>query len=147
MIIVINLSKNLNKYTTHVTCDYAERVYVDENPDFKQNLDIAFLRGSNMSSLITNTGSSFIKYKDKIVNKQRYTDIESTGNFVYLTDKVSGNRFSATDGNILSTNNKNSTKCVWTSSLNRVETYIEDGNLETTTTTFISPEYNVEIKK
>lgn len=139
--------KNLNKYTTHVTCDYAERVYVDENPDFKQNLDIAFLRGSNMSSLITNTGSSFIKYKDKIVNKQRYTDIESTGNFVYLTDKVSGNRFSATDGNILSINNKNSTKCVWTSSLNRVETYIEDGNLETTTTTFISPEYNVEIKK
>ena len=139
--------KNLNKYTTHVTCDYAERVYVDENPDFKQNLDIAFLRGSNMSSLITNTGSSFIKYKDKIVNKQRYTDIESTGNFVYLTDKVSGNKFSATDGNILSINNKNSTKCVWTSSLNRVETYIEDGNLETTTTTFLSPEYNVEIKK
>ena len=139
--------KNLNKYTTHVTCDYAERVYVDENPDFKQNLNIAFLRGSNMSSLITNTGSSFIKYKDKIVNKQRYTDMESTGDFIYLTDKVSGNKFSATDGNILSINNKNSTKCVWTSSLNRVETYIEDGNLETTTTTFISPEYNVEIKK
>ena len=31
--------------------------------------------------------------------------------------------------------------------INEIENYIEDGNLETTTTTFISPEYNVEIKK
>lgn len=139
--------KNLNKYTTHVTCNYAERSYVEENPDFKQDLSIAFLRGSNMSELVTNNGSSFIKYKDKIVNKQRYTDISATGNFIYLTDKVTGNRFSATDGNILSQNNRNSTKCVWTAGLNRVENYIEDGNLEITTTTFISPEYNVDIKK
>ena len=139
--------KNINKYTTHVTCNYAERVYVDENPDFKQDLSIAFLRGGNMSEIITNTGASFIKYKDKIINKQRYTELQSTGNFIYLTDKITGNKFSATDGNILSQNNKNSTKCVWTAGLNRVENYIEDGNLETTTTTFISPEYNVEIKK
>ena len=139
--------KNINKYTTHVTCNYAERVYVDENPDFKQDLSIAFLRGGNMSEIITNTGASFIKYKDKIINKQRYTELQSTGNFVYLTDKITGNKFSATDGNILSQNNRNSTKCVWTAGLNRVENYIEDGNLETTTTTFISPEYNVEIKK
>lgn len=139
--------KNINKYTTHVTCNYAERVYVDENPEFKQDLSIAFLRGGNMSEIITNTGASFIKYKDKIINKQRYTELQSTGNFVYLTDKITGNKFSATDGNILSQNNKNSTKCVWTAGLNRVENYIEDGNLETTTTTFISPEYNVEIKK
>lgn len=139
--------KDINKYTTHVSCAYAERVYVDENPEFKQDLNIAFLRGSNMSELITNTGASFIKYKDKIINKQRYTDINATGNFIYLTDKVTGNRFSVTDGDILSDNNKNSTKCVWTSGLNRVENYIEDGNLEITTTTFISPEYNVEIKK
>ena len=139
--------KNTNKYTTHVTCNYAERVYVDENPEFKQDLSIAFLRGGNMSEIITNTGASFIKYKDKIINKQRYTELQSTGNFVYLTDKITGNKFSATDGNILSKNNKNSTKCVWTAGLNRVENYIEDGNLETTTTTFISPEYNVEIKK
>lgn len=139
--------KNTNKYTTHVTCNYAERVYVDENPDFKQDLNVAFLRGGNMSEIITNTGASFIKYKDKIINKQRYTELQSTGNFVYLTDKITGNKFSATDGNILSQNNRNSTKCVWTAGLNRVENYIEDGNLETTTTTFISPEYNVEIKK
>ena len=139
--------KNTNKYTTHVTCNYAERVYVDENSDFKQDLSVAFLRGGNMSEIITNTGASFIKYKDKIINKQRYTELQSTGNFVYLTDKITGNKFSATDGNILSQNNKNSTKCVWTAGLNRVENYIEDGNLETTTTTFISPEYNVEIKK
>lgn len=139
--------KDINRYTTHVTCTYAEREYADENPEFKQDLNIAFLRGGNMSEIITNTGSSFIKYKDKVINKQRYTDLQSTGNFIYLTDKITGNKFSATDGNILSENNKNSTKCVWTSGLNRVENYIEDGNLETTTTTFISPEYNVEIKK
>lgn len=139
--------KNINKYTTHVTCNYAERVYVDENPEFKQDLSIAFLRGGNISEIITNTGASFIKYKDKIINKQRYTELQSTGNFIYLTDKITGNKFSATDGNILSQNNRNSTKCVWTAGLNRVENYIEDGNLETTTTTFISPEYNVEIRK
>lgn len=139
--------KNINKYTTHVTCTYAEREYVNENPNFNQDLNIALLRGGNMSELITNTGASFIKYKDKIVNKQRYTELQTTGNFVYITDKITGNRFSATDGDILSKNNKNTTKCVWTSGLNRVENYIEDGNLETTTTTFVSPEYNVEIKK
>ncbi len=139
--------KDTNKYTTHITCTYAEKEYVSENPDFKQDLNIAFLKGSNMSELVTNTGSSFIKYKDKILNKQRYTELETTGNFVYITDKTTGNTFSATDGDILSKNNKNNTKCVWTSGLNRVENYIEDGNLETTTTTFISPEYNVEIKK
>lgn len=139
--------KEVNKYTTHVDCIYSERKYVEENPDFKQDLKVAFLRGGNMSELITNTGSSYIKYQDKIINKQRYTDIEGTGNFVYLTDKVTKNRFSLTDGNILSQNNKNTTKCVWTSGLNRVENYLEDGNLEITTTSFISPEYNVEIKK
>lgn len=139
--------KDVNKYTTHVDCTFSERVYVDENSDFKHDFKIALLRGGNMTEIITNTGASFIKYKDKIVNKHRYTEVDSTGNFVYLTDKLTGNRFSATDGNILSDNNKNSIKCVWTSGLNRVENYIEDGNLETTATTFISPEYNVEIKK
>lgn len=138
---------DVNKYTTHVDCSFSERIFVEENSDFKHDFKIALLRGGNMTEIITNTGASFIKYKDKIVNKHRYTEVDSTGNFVYLTDKLTGNRFSATDGNILSDNNKNSIKCVWTSGLNRVENYIEDGNLETTTTTFISPEYNVEIKK
>lgn len=139
--------KNLEKYTTHINCTCVDRNFLEDKPDFKQNLNIAFLRGGSLSEILTSTGSSFIKYKDKIINKQRYTQMESTGDFIYLTDKTSGIKYSTMDGNILSQNNKNTTKLIWTSGLNRVENYIEDGNLETTTTEFISPEYSVEIKK
>ncbi len=139
--------KNVEKYTSHVNCIYTEKKFVDENKDFKQELNIALLKGGNISEIITNTGASYMNYKGKILNKQRFSDMQSTGNFIYLTDKVSGHKFSATDGDITSVNNKNSYKCIWTSGTNRVENYIEDENLEITTTTFLAPEYNAEIKK
>lgn len=139
--------KNVEKYTSHVNCTYAERKYVDENENFRQDLNIALLKGGNISEIITNTGASYINYKGKIINSQKYSDMNSTGNFLYITDKVSGHRFSATDGNITSINNKDAYKCIWTSGTNRVENYIEDENLEITTTTFLAPEYNAEIKK
>lgn len=138
--------KNVQKYTTHVSYTYADRKYVTPN-DESNKLSIALLKGSNLSTMITNSGASFLKYKDKILNRQRYTELNTSGNFVYLTDKETGNTISVTDCNIHSKFNKNTDKCKWISSLNNVECSIVTGELETTTTISISPEYNAEMKK
>lgn len=138
--------KNIQKYTTHVSYTFAERKYVTPN-DASNKLNIAFLKGSNLSTMITNSGASFLKYKDKIVNRQRYTELESSGNFVFLTDKTNGNTISVTNCNIHSKFNENTDKCKWVSSLNGIECSLVSGDLETDTTIFLSPEYNTEIKK
>ena len=139
--------KNVSKYTPYVGCSYAEKKYAEQIPDFKQELKIALLKGSNLSAIITNNGASYLRYKDKILNKQRYTDIKTSGNYLYITDKTNGKRINLTDTDILSNTNKFANKCVWNSSLNEVECYIEDDELEITTTVFLSPEYSMEVKK
>ncbi|MDO4282815.1 MAG: glucoamylase family protein [Clostridia bacterium] len=138
--------KNTQKYTTYVSYTYADRKYITPN-DASNKLNIAFLKGSHLSSMISNNGASFLRYKDKIVNRQRYTELETSGNFVYLTDKTTGNTISVTDCNIHSKFNKNTDKCKWVSSLNNVECTLVAGDLETATTISISPEFNAEMKK
>ena len=139
--------KDVQKYTTYVSHTYAERKYLTEN-DASRQLNIAFLKGSYLSTMITNSGESYLKYKDKIVNRQRYVaDKVGSGNYVILTDKTTGNSISATNCNIHSVYNENTKKCSWTSTLNQIECYIEDDNLETNTIITLSPEFNAEIKK
>ena len=113
----------------------------------ESKLHINLLKGHNLSTIITNSGASFLKYKDKIVNRQRYTDVENSGNFIFLTDKVSGVTFSATNSDINLINDKRVTKTFANSMINASEVYVETKELETTTTIFLSPEYNMEIKR
>lgn len=134
------------KYTTYVSYTYADKKYITPN-DASYKLNIAFLKGSNLTTMITNNGASFLKYKDKILNRQRYTDLENTGNYIYLTDRTTGNTISVTDCNIHSKFNQNTQKCKWVSSLNDIKCEIIAGALEVNTTIFISPEFNAEIKK
>ncbi|MEG0873265.1 MAG: glucoamylase family protein [Clostridia bacterium] len=138
--------KDVLKYTTYVSSTYAEKKYATEN-DASTQLNISFLKGGNLSTMITNKGESYLKYKDKIINRQRYAEPQGSGNYIYLTDKTTGNTISATNCNIHSKYNENTQKCVWTSSLEKIDCYIEEENIETTTTIGISPEYNMEMKK
>jgi cyclic beta-1,2-glucan synthetase len=138
--------KNIFKYTTHVSYTHAEKKYVTEG-DASNQLNISFLKGNNLSTMITNKGESYLKYRDKIVNRQRYVEPEGSGNYVLLTDKSNGNTISVTNCNIHSTYNKNTDKCIWISSLDKVECYIESKDLEVTTTIALSPEYNMEMKR
>lgn len=137
--------KNVQKYTTYVSCNYSDRENLDS--DKVEDISIAFLKGANLSTMITSTGADYLRYKDKIVNRQRYTDILNSGNYIYLTDTVTGESFDVTNCNIYSPNNKNIKKCNWISNLNSVDCYIEGENLEITTTISLSPEFNIEIKR
>ncbi len=138
------VQKNVEDYTTFVSCNY-------ENIENKESMNnpkkIAFIRGLNLSAIISNDGNMFIKYKDKIVNKQSYLMPSNYGNYIYLTDKVSGNTISVTNCNLTDIVNKDTNKSIWNSYLNKVECYIEGKELETTTTIFMSSNYNMEIKK
>lgn len=136
--------KNVEKYTTFVSYNLEDR----ENEDTIDNkTNIAMLKGVNLSTIITSSGDMFIKYKDKIINKQRYSSPNGCGNYIYLTDKITGKQISVMDTNLSHDVNKDVNKTIWNSSLNKIESYIEGKELETTTTVFLSPEYNMEIKK
>ncbi len=136
--------KNVEKYTTFVSYKLSDR---QEEKTIDNKTSIAMLKGVNLSSIITSSGDMFLKYKDKIINKQRYSNPQGCGNYVYLTDKVTGKQISVTDTNLTHNANKDINKSIWNSSLNKVECYIEGKELEVTTTIYLSPEYNMEIKK
>ena len=138
--------KDVNQFTTYVSCTYADKKYATLN-DASTKMNIAFLRGSRLSSIITSTGATYLRYKDKIVNRQSYSDPDSTGNYVYLTDLTTSKMISVSDCNIHSKYNKDTQKCKWISLLNKVECFISLGELEIATDICVSPEYNVELRK
>lgn len=138
--------KDVNKYTTHVSYTYADKKYATLD-DASTKMNIAFLRGSRLSSTITNTGASYIKYKDKIVNRQSYSDPQESGNYIYLTDLTSGKMISTSDCNIHSKYNRDTESCKWVSSLNKIECFIRTSEIEVTTDICVSQEFNVELRK
>ena len=138
--------KDTQKYTTHVSYTYADKKYATLN-DASTKMNIAFLRGSRLSSIITNTGATYLKYKDKIINRQSYSDPDNTGNYVYITDLTSSKMLSTSDCNIHSKYNKDTEFCKWVSALNKVECNISTSEIEVTTDICVSQEYNVELRK
>lgn len=138
--------KDIQKYTTYVSYTYADKEYATLN-DQSTKMNIAFLRGSKISSIVTNTGATYLKYKDKIINRQSYSNPEDTGNYIYLTDLTTSKTLSTSDCNIHSKYNKSTKSCKWISSLGKIESFLSTGELEVTTETCISQEYNVELKK
>ena len=138
--------KDVNKYTTHVSYTYAEKKYATLN-DASTKMNIAFLRGSRVSSINTNTGATYLRYKDKIINRQSYSNPDMTGNYIYLTDLTTGKMISTSDCNIHSKFNKDTNSCKWVSALNKIECFVNTSEIEVTTEICISQEYNVELRK
>ncbi|MEG1989839.1 MAG: glucoamylase family protein [Clostridia bacterium] len=136
--------KKLDMFTSYVS----GKIYIDGNVYPNSIMQIAVLKGKNLSTILTTTGASYIKYRDKIVNRQKYKDLHSSGNYIFLTDENTGKTFSSADTDILNDkNNTYITKTNFVATLSSVEYYIECGDLESTTTVFLSPEYNMEIRK
>ena len=138
--------KDVNKYTTYVSSTHAEKKYATLN-DASTKMNIAFLRGSRVSSIITNTGATYLKYKDKIINRQSYSDLAQSGNYVYVTDLSTGKTISTSDCNIHSKYNRDTESCKWTSELNQVECFVKTSEIEATTDICVSQEYNVELRR
>lgn len=138
--------KTVSNYTSYVSYTFAEKKYATLN-DASTNMNIAFLRGSRLSSVITNTGATYLRYKDKIVNRQNYSEPDSTGNYIYITDLTTNKMISTSNCNIHSKYNDNTDKCKWISYLDKVETFLTIGDIEVETSICISQEYNVELRK
>ena len=138
--------KDVNKYTTYVSSTYAEKKYATLN-DASTKMNIAFLRGSRVSSIVSNTGATYLRYKDKMINRQSYSNPDMTGNYIYLTDLSTGKTISASDCNIHSKFNRDTESCKWISSLNKIECFVNTSEIEVTTDICISQEYNVELRK
>ena len=138
--------KDVNKYTTYVSSTYAEKKYATLN-DASTKMNIAFLRGSRVSSIVSNTGATYLRYKDKMIDRQSYSNPDMTGNYIYLTDLSTGKTISASDCNIHSKFNRDTESCKWISSLNKIECFVNTSEIEVTTDICISQEYNVELRK
>ncbi len=132
--------KDTDEFTSFVM-KKAKKYDIKSKEDVKEELCISALRGKNLSSIYTNLGSSYIRYDDKIVNNQKYTDLLNSGNFIYLTDKVTSESICVTGIN------KYIKKSSFSSNLNGVEYYRETDNLEVTTKIFLSQEFNYEVAK
>ncbi len=132
--------RNIDKYTTDVSTISSEDI-----DSTSKDFDIAFLNGHGMSAIYTSNGSTFLNYKGKIINKQRFKNIKSTGNFIVLTDKTTQERIDPCSMDNI--NNSYIKKSIFTSNLAYVNNFIETKDIETTTTTFISQEFNTEIRK
>jgi cyclic beta-1,2-glucan synthetase len=135
--------KNLDKYTMYLSTKHSTKKNIIPNTD----MQIAILKGKNLSTILTSSGASYLKYREKIVNRQKYKDLYSSGNYVFLTDEVSRKTFSTSDTDILNDKNSYIEKTNFSSTLSNAEYYIECGDLESTTTVFLSPEYNMEVRK
>lgn len=138
--------QNINEYTSDVL-GVTTAWYDYDIESKKDNLEISLLRGNEMSAILTNTGATYLKYNDKIINKQRYTNLKASGNYVYITDKTSGRSFSVADNYVSETDINAAKVSKFSSTLNSVEYYKEDNELEVTTTVFLSQEYSVEIRR
>ena len=138
--------KDVNKYTTYVSSTYAEKKYATLN-DASTKMNIAFLRGSRVSSIVSNTGATYLRYKDKMIDRQSYSNPDMTGNYIYLTDLSTGKTISASDCNIHSKFNRDTESCKWISSLNKIECFVNTSEIEVSTDICISQEYNVELRK
>ncbi|MDF2866460.1 MAG: glycosyl transferase family 36 [Clostridia bacterium] len=135
--------KNLDKYTMYLSSKYSTKKDIIPNTD----MQIAILKGKSLSTILTSCGASYIKYRDRIVNRQKYKDLYSSGNYIFLTDELTGRTFSTSDTDILNDPNSYIQKTNFSSTLSSAEYYIECGELESTTTVFLSPEHNIEVRK
>lgn len=135
--------KNLDKYTMYLSSKHSNKKQIVPNTD----MQIAILKGKNLSTILTSSGASYIKYKDKIVNRQKFKDLYASGNYVFLTDELTEKTFSTSDTDILNDKNSYIDKTNFVSTLSSAEYYVECGDIETTTTVFLSPEYNMEVRK
>ncbi len=138
--------KDNNKYGTYINCTYANKEQVTSG-DQSSKLSVGFLKGDLITATLTNFGAEFINYKNKIVNRQRYTALDETGNYIYITDKTTGKCFSATNCDIHSVYNKDTEKCSFVNTLNQIEFYIQNSEIESSTIVAISQKYNAVIKK
>ncbi|MBR1883661.1 MAG: hypothetical protein IJ809_01745 [Clostridia bacterium] len=108
---------------------------------------IAMLTGNNSSLIVTSNGAQYFRFKDKIVNRQKLKSMESSYNYVYITDTMSNNTFVANNCYSLEDDSSKLKKTSFYASLDTVQYHCETNSLESTTSVFLMPEYNIEVQK
>lgn len=133
-----------SKYTSSISYnEYNKEISNLDNID----MVIAMLTGNNSSLIITSNGGHYLKYKNKVVNRQRLKSIESSYNNIYITDTKNSNTFIANNAYDIKLDETKLQKCSFYSSLDSVQYYSQTSDIECTNTVFLMPEYNIEVQK
>ncbi|MEG2275258.1 MAG: glucoamylase family protein [Clostridia bacterium] len=104
---------------------------------------VNILTNGKMSITTLDNGSSYIKYKDKCINKGLYKNVEEAGNFITFEDKSTSMKWSAG----LNPNYRKPDKYAVNFSLDTSKYTRTDGDIETTLSKTVATEYNLEMNK
>ncbi len=132
-----------NKYSMFVSNKYVAQEHVKLK---NKEVDIALLRGKDTSTILTSSGATYFKFKNKIVNKQRYKDMKGSLNSLVIIDKHTMKSYDV--GNIEKiSEDKSINVSNFYAALNSVEYSIHTDDLEITNNVFLSPEISADIRK
>lgn len=96
-----------------------------------------------LTTIITDTGSNYMYYKNYAITKNRHVNERTLGNVVVFTDKSTGMIWSGT----YEPNYREPEDYAMSCSLASTEFKRKDKDIETTTKIAVAPQYNMEIRK
>ena len=121
----------------HIDKEYSKYANKDE--------DIALLRGKDTSLILTSEGGTYFKFKNKIVNKQRFKMPTESLNAIYITDKYTNETYDISNINIVKDSSNKVKNSNFYVALNDVEYAVTTEELEITNKIFLSPENSSQI--
>lgn len=130
-------------YSMFVSNKHIDSKYIEH---MNNELDIALLRGNDTSVILTSNGGTYLKFKNKIVNKQRYKDISESLNSIYITDKTTNQTYNISSVESIKNNETIETSNFYVA-LNDVQYDIATKDLEINNKIFLSPENSSMINK
>ncbi len=140
-----NIKNKYNKFIQLAGDEYTSYVsYTDKGAISERDANgINILTNGRMTSMTTARGDNYLTFNNLSITKNRYAGREHNGSTIIFTDKNTGNVWSSLyNPNYLSPEEYNSSF-----SLGSSEYYRKDGDIETYTKVYISPEHNTEIRK
>ena len=109
----------------------------------KEKPRVNILTNGKLSVMTLDNGASYIKYKDKCINKGLYKQIDEAGNYLIFTDNETKQKWSAG----LHPDYKVPDKYAVTYTLDTSKYARTDGDIDTTVSKTVAIEYNLEINK
>lgn len=140
-----NIKKKYNKFIQLTGDEYTSYVsYTDKVAIMEREVNsINILTNGRMTSLNTAKGDNYLVFNNIAITKNRYIGRDQNGTSIVFTDKNTGKIWSA----MYSPNYLIPEEYSASFSLGSSEYYRRDGDIETYTKVYISPEYNTEIRK
>lgn len=140
-----NIKKKYNQFIQLVGDEYTSYVsYTDKDAITDRGVNnINVLTNGRMTSITTAKGDNYLTFNNLAITKNRYVGRNQNGTTVVFTDRNTGKIWSS----MYTPNYLAPDEYCASFSLGSSEYYRKDGEIETYTKVYISPEYNTEIRK